>query len=393
MSAVLPVYSRCDLQFERGEGIYLYGDDGKKYIDFAAGIAVNSLGHAHPHVVEEMTDQISKLLHVSNLYKIDGLEKLASRLADNTFADKIFFCNSGAEAVECGLKMIRKYHFEKGNENKYRVITFEGSFHGRTMATISAAKKDKVMRGFEPALDGFDQVPFGDLEAVKNIVSDRTAGILIEPILGEGGILPAEKEFLQGLRKICDENDILLFFDEIQCGMGRTGTLYAYEVFGVEPDILSSAKGLGNGFPIGACLANDKAASGMTAGSHGSTYGNNPLAMRVGNAVLDIILEDGFLENVKETGDYFISELNKIKDDTYPQNEVGFIEEVRGMGLMIGVKIKGDSREFVSKLREKGLLTVAAADNVVRILPPLIITKKDVDEAIVILKNAIEEER
>lgn len=382
MSAVLPVYARCDLEFERGEGAYLYATNGKRYLDFAAGIAVNSLGHSHPALVSALQDQAAKLWHVSNMYQIGGLEELASKLAGNSFAEQVFFCNSGAEAVECTIKMIRKYHFEKGNTDRFRIITFEGSFHGRTMATISAAKKDKVLRGFLPALEGFDQVPFDDLEAVKNAITDQTAGILIEPILGEGGIRPASKEFLQGLRELCDERDILLAFDEVQCGVGRTGTLYAYQEFGVTPDILSSAKGLGGGFPIGACLATKNAASGMTAGSHGSTYGNNPLAMRVGNTILDVILDDGFLENVKETAAYLTQRLESLTQSNYPSNDNGMIESVRGVGLMIGVKVTCDSKEFVEKLREQGLLTVAAADNIVRILPPLTIGKKEVDEAI-----------
>ncbi len=386
LSAVLPVYNRCDIEFEKGEGTYLYSTDGKKYLDFAAGIAVNSLGHAHPHLVAEMQDQIAKLWHVSNMYTIGGLEEFAQRLADNSCADHVFFCNSGAEAVECSIKMIRKYQSAKEN-NKYRIITFEGSFHGRTMATISAAKKDKVLKGFEPALEGFDQVPFDDIDAVKAAITPQTAGILIEPILGEGGIRPASTTFMKELRQLCDEHDLLLAFDEVQCGVGRTGTLYAYEVFGIEPDIIASAKGLGSGFPIGACLSNAKASSGMEVGSHGSTYGNNPLAMRVGNAVLDIILADGFLEGVKETSHYLMQQLNMLTKSNYPANTPSQIEEVRGIGLMIGIKVSGDSKIFVEKLREKGLLTAPAADNIVRLLPPLTITKDDVDEAIKIIKS------
>ncbi len=380
MSAVLPVYARCDLEFERGEGVYLFTADGECYLDFAAGIAVNSLGHAHPHLVSELQDQAAKLWHVSNLYHIEGLEKLAQRLADNSFADYIFFSNSGAEAVECGIKMIRKYHDETGNPDKYRIITFAGSFHGRTLATISAAGKDKVLKGFEPAVDGFDQVAFGDIEAVKAAITPETGGVLIEPIQGEGGINAASEEFLQELRKLCDDNGLLLFLDEIQCGMGRTGKIFAHENFGIKPDIVASAKGIGSGFPLGACLATKKAAQGMTAGSHGSTYGNNPLAMRVGNAVMDIILADGFFDNVTRIGEYLKEKLEELAGK-FPS----VIEEVRGIGLMLGVKLTSDSREFVQKLRERNLLTVPAAENVVRILPPLVITEQHADEAVAII--------
>lgn len=377
MSALLPVYTRCDLIFEKGEGVYLFTPDGKKYLDFAAGIAVNALGHAHPHLVEELGDQVKKLWHVSNLYQIRGSEELAQRIVEITFADYIFFTNSGAEAVECGLKMIRKYHDESGNPDKFRVITFEGCFHGRTLATISAAKKDKLMAGFEPEVDGFDQVPFGDIEAVKKAITPETGGILIEPVIGEGGIKVAPPEFLQGLRKLADENGLLLMLDEIQCGMGRTGKLFAHEWAEITPDIVSTAKGIGNGFPLGACLTTKEAAKGMKAGTHGSTYANNPLAMRAGNAVMDIMLAGGFFKNVIKIGDYLKTELEKIAAE-FPE----VIKEIRGKGLMLGIKVEGDSKEFVTKLREKKLLTVAAAENVVRILPPLIIEKEHVDEAI-----------
>ena len=377
MSAVLPVYNRCNLMFDRGEGCYLYTKDGTAYLDFAAGIAVNALGHAHPHLVNALQDQAAKLWHVSNLYQIDGLEYLAERIADASFANYVFFCNSGAEAVECGIKMVRKYHDSTGNPDRFRIITFEGSFHGRTLATISAANKDKVMAGFEPAVSGFDQVQFGDIDAVKSAITSETGGILLEPILGEGGILPASSEFLQQLRQLCDEYGLLLFFDEIQCGMGRTGKLFAHEWADIQPDILASAKGIGNGFPLGACLCTEKVGQHMTAGSHGSTYGNNPLGIRVGNAVMDILLKDGFLEHVNTISAYLITALENLQQ-SYPE----LILDVRGKGLMIGIKLSSDSREFVEKLREKHLLTVPAADNVVRILPPLIIAQEHVDEAI-----------
>jgi len=384
MSALLPVYARSDLKFDKGEGAYLYTDNGKKYLDFAAGIAVNALGHSHPHLVSELQDQVGKLWHVSNMYKIHGMERLAQTIADNSFASYTFFCNSGVEAVECGLKMIRKYHDETGNPEKFRVISFEGCFHGRSLAGISAGKKDKLMKGFEPAAEGFDQVPFEDIEAVKNAITPETGGIIIEPIIGEGGIKVASKKFMQELRALCDEKGILLFLDEIQCGMGRTGTFFAYELSDIEPDILASAKGIGNGFPLGACLFNEKVGSVLPTGCHGSTYGGNPLAMRVGNAVMDIMLADGFLDNVKEIGAYLVEELEKLIEQ-YPDQ----IDSVRGEGLMIGLRFKSDGKEYTQKFREVGLLTAPAADNIVRILPPLIITKEHVDEAISKIKEAL----
>lgn len=386
MSAVMPVYNRSDLIFDHGEGVYLYTPTGEKYLDFAAGIAVNALGHVHPKVTEALIEQAKKLWHTSNLYNITGLEDLAQKLADNTCFDKVFFCNSGAEAVECGIKMIRKYHDETGNPDKYRIITFEGSFHGRTIATISAAGKDKLLKGFEPALDGFDRVDYNDLEAAKKAVNENTAGILIEPILGEGGIVAADKEFMQGLRKLADEKGLLLMFDEVQSGMGRTGKLYAYEHFGIEPDIISSAKGIGNGFPLGACLANDKAAQGMKPGSHGSTYGSNPLAMAVGNAVVDTITAEGFLENVRKNAEYLEKGLNNLVQ-SFPD----VVEEIRGIGLMRGVKLKQDVAPVVEALRKEKLLTVAAADNVIRLLPPLIIDKTHIDEAIEKMRKVFRE--
>jgi len=386
MSAVLPVYSRCNLMFERGEGVYLFTAGGTRYLDFASGIAVNSLGHSHPHLVSETVDQVKKLWHVSNLYQIDGLEKLAKRIVDQCFADYIFFCNSGAEAVECGLKIIRKYHDTDGNPDKFRVITFEGCFHGRTLATISAAKKDKLMAGFEPEVDGFDQVSFGDIEAVKKAITPETGGILIEPIIGEGGIKVATPEFLKALRELADKHKLLLFFDEIQCGMGRTGKFFAHQLADVKPDIVASAKGIGSGFPLGACLATKEAAKGMTPGSHGSTYAGNPLAVRVGNAVMDIMLAEGFLENVVEVGNYLKNKLDELKN-TYPKT----IKEVRGEGLILGIQIEGENRSFVEKLREKNLLTVPAAENIVRILPPLILEESHVDEGIKIIKSLCEE--
>ncbi len=328
-------------------------------------------------MVKSLTAQAKKLWHVSNLYQIPGLERMAQRLVDHSFADKVFFCNSGAEAVECGLKMIRKYHDETGTPKKYRMIVFTGAFHGRTLATISASDRSKVMQGFEPAVEGFDHVEFNNLEAARKAVTPETGGILVEVIQGEGGVRAAAGEFLRGLRKLADEHGLLLFFDAVQCGMGRTGKLYAHEWHGVEPDILASAKGIGNGFPLGACLATDKAAIGMKPGTHGSTYGANPLAMAVGNAVLDIILAEGFLDHVVEVGEYLEKNLRQLMR-RYPH----IIEEVRGRGLMLGLKVKPDNAMLAEKLRENRLLTVPASDNVIRLLPPLIIEKSHVDEAV-----------
>jgi len=387
MSHILPVYARSDYTFERGEGSYLFDKEGNKFVDFAAGIAVNSMGHNHPHVVQALKDQADKLWHVSNLYHIDGAEKLAERITKATgFAHYAFFCNSGAEAVECGIKMIRKYHFENGNPNKTRIITFQGAFHGRTMATISAAKKDKVTHGFGPLLEGFDQVPFNDLEATIDAVTEDTGGILVEPIQGEGGIIPATEEFLQGLRKLCDEKGIILFFDGIQCGMGRTGKFFSHEWANIHPDITSSAKGIGGGFPLGACLCTKSVGDTMGIGSHGSTYAGGPLAIAVGNAVMDIMLADGFLDKVVEKGKYFRTKIAKISDANK-----GLIVDVRGKGLMIGVKFDinrvPDNRKLVDDLRSEGLLAVAAGDNVMRFLPALNISEDVIDEGLDILEK------
>ncbi len=389
-SHVLPVYKRSKLEFDCGEGVHLFSTDGKKYLDFASGIAVNCLGHGHPHLVKALQDQAAKLWHISNLYQVPGLEKLATRLCDNSFADKVFFCNSGAESVECAIKMVRKYHDETGNPDKYRIICFLGAFHGRTLATISASDREKVMKGFEPAVDGFDHVPFNDLEAVKKAITSQTGGIMVEPIQGEGGIRNATPEFLKGIRELCDKHGLLMVVDEIQCGMARTGKMFAHEHYGITPDILTSAKGIGGGFPLGACLATEKAAVGMTPGTHGSTYGSNPLAMAVGNAVMDIIAEKKFLQHVAEMGAYFEAGLNKIKGG-FPKNTAPVIQEVRGKGLILGLKVSPPAADFVEKLREKMLLTVPASDNVVRLLPPLIIEKQHIDNALEIINDVCKE--
>jgi acetylornithine/N-succinyldiaminopimelate aminotransferase len=375
ITPLMPVYPRCDVRPVRGEGVYLYGEGGEKYLDFASGIAVNLLGHGHPHLTKAIQDQAETLIHVSNLYGSPQGEAFAQRLVDLTFADTVFFTNSGAEAVECAIKTARRYHHAKGNPEKHTLITFSNAFHGRTMATISATDQAKLRDGFAPLLEGFKVVEFDNLDAALAAIDDTTAGFLVEPVQGEGGIRPASKEFMQGLRKACDEHDLMLVLDEVQCGVARTGTLYAYEQYGIEPDILASAKGIGGGFPMGACLATEKAASGMVIGTHGSTYGGNPFAMAAGQAVFDVVANDEFLAHVRQTGERLRSALEQM----IPNHDHLF-DSVRGLGLMLGVKMKTDSRAFVGYLRTKGILTVAAGDNVVRVLPPLTIEDAHIAE-------------
>jgi acetylornithine/N-succinyldiaminopimelate aminotransferase len=378
ITPLMPVYPRCGVRPVRGEGSYLIGERGERYLDFASGIAVNLLGHGHPHLSKAIADQASTLMHVSNLYGSPQGEAFAQRLVDNTFADTVFFTNSGAEAVECAIKTARRYHFVKGNAHKNTLITFNNAFHGRTLGTISATNQEKMRDGFEPLLPGFAYSTFDDLEATLALVNDNTAGFLIEPIQGEGGIRPASDAFIKALREICDERDLMLVFDEVQCGVARTGKLYAYEHYGITPDIMATAKGIGGGFPMGACLATEKAAAGMVIGTHGSTYGGNPLAMAAGQAVFDVILEPGFMENVTAMGARLRSSLEQM----IPNHDHLF-DHVRGKGLMLGLKLKSDSRGFVAHLRDNhGLLTVAAGDNVVRILPPLIIDESHIAECI-----------
>ncbi|HEX5183016.1 MAG TPA: aspartate aminotransferase family protein [Allosphingosinicella sp.] len=375
ITPLMPVYPRSPVRPVRGEGVWLYGEKGEKYLDFASGIAVNLLGHGHPHLTRAIQEQAAKLMHVSNLYGSPQGEAFAQRLVDNSFADTVFFTNSGAEAVECSIKTARRYHHHHGRPEKHNLITFTNAFHGRTMATISATDQPKLRDGFSPLLEGFRVVAFDDLAAAEAAVDENTAGFLVEPIQGEGGIRPASHEFIQGLRRICDEKDLMLVFDEVQCGVGRTGRLYAYEHYGIEPDILASAKGIGGGFPMGACLATEKAAAGMTIGTHGSTYGGNPLAMAAGQAVFDIILEPGFLEHVRAMGDRLRGALEQM----IPNHDHLF-DSVRGLGLMLGVRMKTDSRAFVNHLRERGLLTVSAGDNVMRVLPPLVVSEAEISE-------------
>jgi acetylornithine/N-succinyldiaminopimelate aminotransferase len=383
ITPLMPVYPRSPVRPVRGEGVYLYGEGGEKYLDFASGIAVNLLGHGHPHLTRAIQEQAATLIHVSNLYGSPQGEALAQRLVDRTFADTVFFTNSGAEAVECAIKTARRYHHHHGRPEKHVLITFSNAFHGRTMATISATDQAKLRDGFAPLLPGFTVVEFDDLEAAEAAIDGNTAGFLIEPIQGEGGIRPASPEFMRGLRRLCDENDLMLVLDEVQCGVARTGKLYAYEHYGIEPDILASAKGIGGGFPMGACLATEKAAAGMTVGTHGSTYGGNPLAMAAGQAVLDVVAEPEFLERVARMGERLRGALEQM----IPNHDQLF-ESVRGLGLMLGLKMKTDSRAFVGHLREHGLLTVAAGDNVLRVLPPLIIEEEHITEFVERLSEA-----
>jgi acetylornithine/N-succinyldiaminopimelate aminotransferase len=385
ISPVMPTYARAPLAFERGEGSWLIATDGTRYLDFGAGIAVCALGHAHPKLVAALEAQARRVWHVSNLYEIPEQRRLAERLVDATFAETIFFTNSGAEAMECCIKAARKYWHEKGHPERNRIITFEGAFHGRTMATISAANQEKLVKGFAPLLPGFDQVAWGDLGAVEAAITDETAAILVEPIQGEGGIRPAPDGFLKGLRRLCDEHGLLLVLDEIQCGMGRSGTLFAHEQAGITPDIMGVAKGIGGGFPLGACLATEQAASGMTAGAHGSTYGGNPLACAVGIAVLDEVLAPRFLDEVKRKAGLLRQRLAGLAD-AHPE----IIAELRGEGLMLGLKLREGAKngDLVAAARENGLLTVPAGDNVVRVLPPLNVADDEIAEGVARLEAA-----
>jgi acetylornithine/N-succinyldiaminopimelate aminotransferase len=381
--AVMPTYARQNLVFERGEGAWLISTTGGRYLDFGSGVAVNALGHAHPKLTAAITEQAQKLWHCSNLYRVAGQERLAERLCEATFADKVFFSNSGAEACEGAIKLARRYHFANGHPERWRLITFRGAFHGRTLATIAAAGNEKYLEGFGTPAPGFDIVPFGDLAAVEAAIGPETAGIMVEPIQGEGGVRVGDIAFLKALRELCDRHGLLLVLDEVQCGMGRTGKLFAYMWAGIEPDVMAVAKGIGGGFPLGAFLATDEAAKGMVAGTHGSTYGGNPLAMAVGNAVLDAILEPGFLDHVQAMSLRLKQELARLKDEN-----PGLIEEVRGSGLLAGLKVKPPTAEVVSACIAEGLLTVGAGENVIRLLPPLNVTEAEIGEAVARLSRA-----
>jgi len=377
MSSILETYKRRKISFAKGKGAYLYSTTGEEYLDFLSGIAVNSLGHCHPHVVDALILQSNKLWHVSNAYEIPEQEQLAKKLCDISFADYVTFVNSGAEAVETSIKIARKYFFETGKPEKNRIITFTGAEHGRTLAAQFAGNNKEEIIGFDPIVDGFDQVPFGDIDAVKQAINKKTAAIMVETIQGRGGVRVLSNNFLTLLKKLCDSNDLLLILDEVQCGIGRTGKFFAFEHAGIEPDIVPIAKGLGNGFPIGACLVNKKVAAVMKPGTHGSTFGGNPLAMAVGNAVLDIISKKEFLEQVQQIGEYFELGLKKIQ-----QNYPNIIEEVRGIGLMRGIKLKVDNVKFCDILFDYKVLARQSGDNVVRLLPPLIVEKKEIDIAL-----------
>ena len=377
ITPLMPVYGRCEVEPVRGDGCYLYDAQGREWLDFASGIAVNLLGHSHPHLVGAIQKQAATLMHTSNLYKVPAQAALAERLVALTFADTVFFTNSGAEAIECAIKTCRAFHYATGNPEKFRILTFANAFHGRTLATISATNQEKMRKGFEPLPDWFDVLPFNDLDAVKAAINPSIGGILVEPVQGEGGIRPATQEFLKGLRDLCDEHGLLLILDEVQCGVARTGTLFAHEQYGVTPDIMAIAKGIGGGFPVGACLATEDAAQGMVVGTHGSTYGGNPLAMAACMAVLDVVTEPAFLAHVNEMA----TRLRAALEQMIPNHDDLF-DGVRGLGLMMGLKLKSDSRAFVNHARSHGILTVAAGDNVVRLLPPLIITEHHIRECV-----------
>ncbi len=388
MSALMPTYAPSDLAFVKGEGVYLYTADGRRFLDFYAGIAVNALGHAHPHLVEALKSQADQLWHVSNLFTIPGQIKLAQRLVDASFADRVFFSNSGAEAIEAAIKIARKYHDDNGNPEKYRVVCCHNAFHGRTLATIAAGGQEKMLAGFAPAVEGFDHVAYGNLNEMRAAIGPETAAMLVEPVQGEGGVYGAGPEYLKGLRAIADEFGILLMFDEVQCGMGRTGKLFAHEWADIKPDVVATAKGIGGGFPLGACLATEKAAV-LKVGNHGTTYGGNPLAMAVGGAVLDVLLGDGFFDHVIEVGNALEAALNNLVEK-YPHLFV----EVRGQGLMLGLKCNDniENRAFKTKLEAAGLLVAPAGDNVIRFLPPLIIEQAHIDEAIAIVEKVADAE-
>lgn len=385
-SHILPTYPRSGVTPARGEGVYLIDEQDRRYLDFTSGIAVNALGHAHPHLVRAVQDQASKLWHVSNLFNIPGQEQLASRICEASFAEYVFFCNSGAEALEAAIKMARRYHFVKGNPERNRIITFTGAFHGRTLATIAAGGQEKYLEGFEPRLPGFDQVAFGDHEALKQAITHETAAVLVEPVQGEGGVRAVPSFCLTGLRELCDEHGILLIADEVQCGIMRTGRFLAHQHAGMAPDIATIAKGIGGGFPLGACLATKEAASGMAFGSHGSTFGGNPLAMAVGNALLDVVLDPSFFEHVDHVATYLEDGLKKLALRHQEK-----IIELRGAGLMRGIKLADHvvARDVLHACAEESLLVCTAADNVLRLLPPLIIEPSHVDEALHVIDGVI----
>ena len=380
--ALLPTYNRTDVAFVRGEGSYLFAEDGKRYLDFGAGIAVNAFGHANPKLVSALTEQAGKLWHTSNLYRVPGQETLSQKLVDNTFADTVFFTNSGTEAIELAIKMARRYHYVNGWPERFHIVSFEGAFHGRTIAAINAGGNEKYLEGFGPRMAGFDQVPLGDLDALKKVIGPQTAALLIEPLQGEGGVRTVEPEYLRALRKLCDDNGLLLIFDEIQTGLGRTGKFFAYDWLGFSPDIMTVAKALGGGFPVGAVLATAEAAKGMTVGTHGTTYGGNPLAMAVSNKAIDMILAPGFLDHVNKIANYLHQQLGALV-----AGHPALFESVRGQGLMIGIKMKTPSADFIAAARANGLVVLPAGDNVVRLLPPLTLSEDEAREGMDLLSK------
>jgi len=384
--AIMPTYGRWDVAVDRAEGCYLYATDGRKFLDFTSGIAVTSLGHCHPHLIEAVTAQAQKLWHTSNLFQIPGQQRLAERLVANSFADTVFFNNSGAEAVELSIKVARKYQSETGHPERYRVIGCHGSFHGRSFATLAAAGAEGYLKGFGPVMDGFDHVAFNNLNEMRAAITEQTAAILVEPVQGEGGVRAPSSDYLKGLRAICDEYGLLLVYDEVQCGMGRTGKLFAHQWAGVAPDVMAVAKALGNGFPIGACLATEKAAIGMTGGTHGSTFGGNPMAVACGNAVLDVMLEPGFFERTQRVARLLWGKLEALVG-AYPK----LFAELRGSGHLLGIKCVVPAGDFVAKLRAEGLLCLTAGDNVLRILPPLIVGEREIEEGLGILNKVAKE--
>ena len=386
MSALAKNYNRRKISFKRGKGIFLYAANGTKYLDFVQGIAVNSLGHSNPHLIRAINRQVKKVWHVSNAFIIPEGEKLAKRLTQKTFADKIIFQNSGAEAIEASIKVARRHFYSIGQKNKNRILCIKNSFHGRTIAAINASGSKKMQEGFGPKVNGFDHFKFGNLKSLKKSIKKNTAAIMIETIMGEGGIKVHSNAFLKKLRKICSQKKILLILDEVQCGIARTGKFFAFEYAKIKPDIVPIAKGIGGGFPLGAVLMTKKVASGMVPGTHGTTNGGNPLAMSVGNAVLDQIFKKGFLKSVQKISKYFHNELNKIKND-YPK----LIKEVRGIGFLIGLQLFNDPTKFIKKLQDNNLLTIRSGENTIRILPPLNVKKSEIDIAIKIIRKVCKE--
>ncbi|MBN8875391.1 MAG: aspartate aminotransferase family protein [Rhodospirillales bacterium] len=385
ISALLPNYARADLAFERGEGAWLWTVDGRRFLDFGSGIATASLGHGHPHLSKAIAEQAAKVMHVSNLYRIPQAEKLAARLVEATFADSVFFCNSGAEANEGMIKMMRRAMSDSGKPERFRFITFEGAFHGRTLATLAATGNAKYLEGFGPVVEGFDQVPFNNMNAVRNAIGAATCGIIVEPVQGEGGVRPADMQFLRDLRAVCDEYGLILGMDEVQTGMGRTGKLFAHEWAGITPDVMSAAKGIGGGFPLGAVLAKEQFAKALKPGTHGTTFGGNPLACAAGNAVLDVILAPGFLEGVQRKGAMMRAGLEQIARD-FPT----VFEDVRGLGLLLGLKCAMPQGEVQAACVAQGLMAITAGDNVLRLAPPLVVTESDIEQGLAMLRRAAE---